>query len=403
MSRGRDAWGTGGTGRGGARWHGPTLALVNTLRIVLDALAAVLVVATVLPLYRSSEWWVRMFDFPRMQIAGLAIVVLVAYVAVVMFGDPTAWEWVLLVGLAMSTVYQAARMAPYTRIHTPETVAADPAIAAPDRRLRLMVTNVLMENREGDRWLAEVRRADPDVVVAVETDQWWADTARDGLADDYPHAVEEPRDTTYGIIVRSKLPIDAVEVRHLVEEEVPSLTLTIRLRSGEHVTLVALHPRPPRPDIQQDSDLRDAELAIAGRGIAEIDGPVVACGDFNDVAWSDSTALFQQLSGLLDPRIGRGTFSTFHADHWWLRYPLDHVFHTDHFALVDIQRLGNVGSDHLPILIELELNPTFQPNQDGPEADQEDMDEASEKVDSAREKLATESEAEKQERVEEDQ
>ena len=31
------------------------------------------------------------------------------------------------------------------------------------------------------------------------------------------------------------------------------------------------------------------------------------------------------------------------------------------------------------------------------------MDEASEKVDSAREKLATESEAEKQERVEEDQ
>ena len=376
---------------------------MSLLRIALDAVAVALVLATVLPLFRSSEWWVRMFDFPRMQIAIAAVVAMAAYVAVVVVRDPAGWEWALFVALGVATVYQAVRMAPYTPFYAKETVAADPARAEPDRRLRLMVSNVLMENRDGGRWLDEVRRADPDVVVAVETDQWWVDTARDGLADGYPHAVEVPRDTTYGLLVRSRLEIVDHEVRHLVEEEVPSLSLTLRLRSGDTVTLVALHPRPPRPDIQQDSDLRDAELAVAGRGIAEIDGPVVACGDFNDVAWSDTTDLFQELSGLLDPRIGRGTFSTFHADHWWLRYPLDHVFHSEHFALVHIERLGHVGSDHLPILTELELTPAAEPLQDKPEAEPSAEEDASAKIDGARDKLATESEAEKRERVEDDQ
>ena len=375
---------------------------MDALRIALSALAVFFVVATALPLARSSEWWVRMFDFPRMQIAVGAVVTLAAYAVLdIAYGDPGAWSYALLAALAASTVYQVARMWPYTPLHRPQTLDADPALADPDRRLRLMVSNVLMKNRDGDTWLGVVRDADPDVLVAVETDQWWADTAS-ALEETHPHTVLIPQDDTYGMCVFSRLELVSTEVRHLVEPEVPSLNLIARLRSGDEVSLVFLHPRPPRPDIQQDSRLRDAELVLAGRDVAEVDRPAVVAGDLNDVAWSRSTTLFQKLSGLLDPRIGRGTFSTFHADHWWLRYPLDHVFHSDHFALVDLRRLDHVGSDHFPMLIELEIQPRTPPPKRVPDADRDDQEEAGDVVEEARKFKAQESTEEHQERVEED-
>lgn len=358
---------------------------------------------TALPLSRSSAWWVRMFDFPRMQITVLAVIVLILYAVFAIWrAEPSIWGWLMAAALTVATLYQCARMVQYTPIYGEETVRADPILANPDRRLRLVVSNVLMENREGDLWLRTIREAAPDVVAAVETDEWWAETAR-ALEDEYPHAVEVPQDDTYGMLVRSKLPIVSHEVRHLVEPEVPSLLLTIELRSGERVTMLVLHPRPPRPDIQQDSDLRDAELVLAGSDVADIDGPVIVAGDLNDVAWSHTTSLFQELSGLLDPRVGRGTYSTFHADHWWLRYPLDHVFHSDHFGLVELRRLDSVGSDHFPMLIELEIDPAVEPLQETPDPEREDIIEGEEMVDEARDLKANETEAERRERVREDQ
>jgi endonuclease/exonuclease/phosphatase (EEP) superfamily protein YafD len=41
---------------------------------------------------------------------------------------------------------------------------------------------------------------------------------------------------------------------------------------------------------------------------------------------------------------GRGFYNSYHAEHRLLRYPLDHVFHSNHFRLVDLQRLRSIGS-----------------------------------------------------------
>jgi hypothetical protein len=102
--------------------------------------------------------------------------------------------------------------------------------------------------------------------------------------------------------------------------------------------------------------------------------------DLNDVAWSHTSRLFRRLSRLLDPRIGRGMFNTFHARWWLLRWPLDHVFVSEEFALHAIRRLPGFGSDHFPMLIALEHRPALAEVHEPPKADADDHREADDKL-----------------------
>jgi hypothetical protein len=89
---------------------------------------------------------------------------------------------------------------------------------------------------------------------------------------------------------------------------------------------------------------------------------------------------------MLDPRIGRGTYSTFPAQLPGFRWPLDHVFQTRQFTLVMLRRLGRFGSDHLPVLVELCFEPEASAAQEVPMADETDHEESRSKIEEAAEK-----------------
>jgi len=117
--------------------------------------------------------------------------------------------------------------------------------------------------------------------------------------------------------------------------------------------------------------------------VGERDGPTIVAGDLNDVAWSRTTRLFQKISRLLDPRIGRGRFNTYHADHWWLRWPLDHVFHSDDFRLLRLEVQPSIGSDHFPIFAEFSYEPAGEDEQSAPSNDHGDQQEADARIEEA--------------------
>lgn len=359
--------------------------MAELARWALLVLGALLTLGTALSLSRSPHWAVRLWDFPRVQIAVTATVVGILYLAFSFAGGPAEWGW--LAALAAAVAWQLRWILPYTPL-APTAVERSRA-PRPESTLRLLTSNVLMENEEHERLLRVVRDADPDVVLAVEVDGRWA-AALDALAADYPHVVRHPQENYYGMMLLSRLPLHHARIDFLVQDDIPSLHTEVELRDGTRVALHGLHPRPPEPIRDQESTPRDAELVIVGRAIGEADDrPTVVAGDLNDVAWSRTTQLFLRLSGLLDPRLGRGFYDTYDANTPLLRYPLDHVFCSNHFRLVELRRLPYVGSDHFPILVELSHEPGARGAQPEPAADAADRAEAHERLEEEAEAAAT--------------
>lgn len=352
----------------------------SVLQWVLLGTGVLMCAGTALSFSRSPHWLVRNWDFPRVQIATVAALCGTLYAALFFRGRPG--EWAYLAAVVMCVAWQCYKILPYTRIARPQVKRADAADRArrPDATLRLLVCNVLMENREHERFLRAVRRHDPDVVLAVETDATWTD-ALEPLARTHPHKVLCPQHNYYGMVLFSRLPLVEPRVRFLVQDDIPSVHTGIELRSGHRVYLHGLHPRPPEPIRDQDSTPRDAELVLMGREIGDGENrSTVVAGDLNDVAWSPTSELFMRLSGLLDPRIGRGFFNSYNARNPLFRFPLDHVFHSADWELVELRRLESVGSDHFPILIELQYCPEARAEQPEPREEPGDEEEAEARV-----------------------
>lgn len=332
-----------------------------------------LVLATIIPLSRSARWWIRVLDFPRLQLLFSSIMV-VALAAVSSEGQPR----LLAIALALFCLaYHLYWILPYTALARVDVESAAPEANLPS--LRILTANVLMSNRNAAGLIEMVRRETPDLLLTLETDDWWEQELA-VLEGDYPYTVKCPLDNLYGIHLYSRLPLHEPKVEYLVEEAVPSIHAELELIDGARVRAHFVHPYPPVPEYSDSSEERDAELIVIAKSLQDCAVPTVVAGDLNDVAWSETTRLFRKISGLKDPRVGRGMFNTFNAKYWFLRWPLDHLFHSDHFRLRDIRRLEKFGSDHFAFYTELVLHHCEPSTDSGLEASEADEEFAASKI-----------------------
>jgi endonuclease/exonuclease/phosphatase (EEP) superfamily protein YafD len=323
---------------------------MDLIRILLFALTSVAVLVTLLPLWRTTYWWVRIWEFPRFQIAVVAMAIVLG--TFLLRPPAMALDWLLLAAALGVVIWQFVWIYPYLPgasrvVRSCDTGDPDPHCIA------LLTTNVLQTSRGSDRLLEIIHDANPDVFLAVEADEWWAARLRDGLQSHYPHQISQPLSNGYGLALFSRLELVEPEIRFVLDEAIPSMRTKIRLRSGDVIHLYGVHPRPP--SVMQDSTERDLELLKVGLEIEALSKPAIVLGDLNDVAWSATTWKLMRKSNLLDPRKGRGFYNTYPARWPGLRYPLDYVFTTRHFCLRRMRVLPGFGSDHLPLVAELKL------------------------------------------------
>ena len=356
--------------------------MLDSLYFIFQILAGLVVFVSVWGLLALDHWWIRGVDFPRIQILVIGLVSLIGLL--VLAPQWESWDIILLLALIAAVGLQLRMILPYTRLWKKEVRQALPIDDAV--QLKLMVSNVLTPNNNTQALVDLVQQKQPDVLITLESDQKWQD-ALTVIEPDYPYTVKVPLDNLYGMHLYSKFELIDPEIKYLLIDDIPSIHTQLRLPNDEVIWLYCLHPMPPSPTEADKSTTRDAELLMVGRHIKENNQTAILAGDLNDVAWSKTTLMFQRISGLLDPRIGRFFINTFHVDYPFLRWALDHIFHSPCFTLVDIERLPSIGSDHYPVLttLQYEACATAEQQQNATEATAKDKQETAEKIEEGKE------------------
>ena len=266
------------------------------------------------------------------------------------------WQWLYaaltLVGsvgvvlLSKRLVWLAAVPLALLPLLTAAPVATASAPQAGHATLTVAEANVYVGNPDPSTFLAWLKTSSPDVAVVLEVSPRFGKTL-EGLKKDYPHQRVHSAEDAFGIAVLSRFPLQNVRVLAFDHgEEYLHVTLDWQ---GQPVELAAVHPVPPvfSPNYYRS---RDRGVAAVSAAVQVTGAPALVVGDLNATAWSTA---FNHTAGLQR--------STSLAPTWHSMFkglfgiPIDHALVSDHWRVVDRERGPHIGSDHLPVLVKLQL------------------------------------------------
>ena len=347
------------------------------LKPFLQGFGILAVVITLIPLVAADFWWIRMFDFPHIELTLLTLTAIAVYF---FRFEIRSWrDYAFITILIGCFIFQSIKIYPYTPF-APYDVGKPTETVNQETGFMLLTSNVLQKNEKMDFFIAEMKKLNPDVAVFTETNTRWANMIKKGIGSDYPYKIEVPLDNTYGMLLYSKLELSNSHVRYIVDDSIPSIRTEIKLRSGDMVQLHAIHPTPPMPQHNPSSSDRDAEMMKTALEARDSEIPVIVIGDFNDVAWSSTTSMFQSVGELLDVRKGRSLYNTFDVTSLIMKWSLDHIFLSEEFRVEKIAVGSDIKSDHYPFYAKLFLQPELAEEQKPKPATKEQIKAAKEQI-----------------------
>lgn len=318
--------------------------------MVYYIVSALLITVSVLPFINHQHWMLRVWEFGRIQLTVLQLLTLALGLFFMVDKDFLFWG-TALVHVAL-IVYNGVILFPYTSAFKKKAVQDIPKHS---RTISIISVNVYQFNDRYQELINLVREVKPDILMTMESNQAWDDALTE-IETDYPNFKKVPLENTYGIHFYTKLSTKYIKVNYFVADDLPSIEASLLTKDNTTFTFFGVHPPPPSPTEEDNSKERDGELLSVGKKVKEMKGPIIVVGDFNNVAWAKSSILFRKTSGLIDPRIGRGFVSTFHAKYKLLRFPIDLFFHSTDIFIEDFKTLRPVGSDHLPLFCKFFIN-----------------------------------------------
>lgn len=312
------------------------------MQIIFFVLSGLLILLSLLPFIRCQLWVFRVAEFVKLQLLVFQVPVL-AWGFYLVADAP--WIWSIQILQALLIGYHVFILVRYTKFWRKEIY--EKGKDASDS-IKIISCNILQFNKEYGRFIDLIRKEQPQIFVTMESDAVWENALRE-LESDYPNVVKVTLDNTYGMHFYTKLKVNKSWVHYFVADDIPSIEAELETEDGHRFIFFAVHPPPPSPTEEENSKERDGDLLSVAKKVRNYKMPVVVTGDFNNVAWARSSVLFKKTSKLIDARIGRGILSTFHANYWFFRVPLDLLFHSPNVFIDKLFIYPSVGSDHFPM------------------------------------------------------
>jgi endonuclease/exonuclease/phosphatase (EEP) superfamily protein YafD len=229
----------------------------------------------------------------------------------------------------------------------PNPVPPDPRSPS---RLRILAANVLHTNASSEALVRWIRDERPDVIGLVEfSSSWQRALAAAHLEDEYPYRYECPHEAEGLALYFRQRPLWIGQLEQPVPGANPVLPATLTLE-GRPLSLWLVHPASP---IARHGRARGRGEAMAlARRVGQSPTPRVVVGDLNRTDGSPIFSDFLRVAGLRDSRRGFGGQPTWPA---WSPYriAIDHALVSPELAVVKRFVGPNIGSDHLPFLVEL--------------------------------------------------
>ncbi|SDS02219.1 Uncharacterized conserved protein YafD, endonuclease/exonuclease/phosphatase (EEP) superfamily [Polaribacter sp. KT25b] len=303
-------------------------------------LSLLLIILSLLPFIKNQHWIFRVPEFLKIQLFTLKIT---AIIGLFVFAKKDTWFWLVIVFLVILIIYHAYLLANFIKLKPKQH-----KLVKTLKEIKVISANIYQFNKEFERFKNLIRKEKPDIFVTIESNKDWEFELRD-LENNYPYNEKITLENTYGMHLYAKIPILKITTHYFVADDLPSIEALFKTESGEEFVVFCVHPPPPSPTEENTSKERDGDLMCIAKRVKEIKKPTLVIGDFNTVAWSRISKLFQKNSELIDGRTGRGILATYHAKYWLFRAPLDLVFHSSTIFLKELKVLEYIGSDHFPI------------------------------------------------------
>ena len=229
---------------------------------------------------------------------------------------------------------------------------------------KVISANLWVRNTDATRTLDFIQKEQPDLAILMEVNEAM-DRQLEALKTILPYSSNQLTSYRLGTVLYSKTPLTDVQLQKFDTRSATNMTAHVDM-AGNAVSVVAIHPFPPvKPDMFAD---RNRAFAAVSEYVKKQSESVILAGDFNTTMWSPYYRQLVQKSELKNSRDGFGILPTWPSRLSYLRLPqldaltklvqipIDHCLASPSLRVMNMHTGPHLGSDHLPIVVDFELN-----------------------------------------------